>query len=556
MEVKLNGNRAQLAEFILQPRGVVKVEGRGTGKSADIGFTMDRIIRNMPRCVVALTGKTYGQLLTRTLPSSLKILEQMGYVKGFDYVIGRKPPSNFLLPYEQINKFENAICFSNGTVFMMISQSEPGSGRGANVDFEIVDEALTINPEMYTQEVSPTNRGNFEYFGKGAPWQCYMHHGFLYSTSMPVTQEGMWVLDYADYYKKEAGIRLFDIWNKIVDKQVDLLTVKDPEEFAMMWNDIERMRKRIKPFVSKEGVLFTLANAFDNIDFLKLSYLQQNYHKLPKLVFLTEIMNRYFSKVEGCFYSLNESKQVYHNGFDSGAVRDEAERNDFDFKEEYIGRSQFYQDVDRNEPLELSIDFGSAICVMVVGQEHHFDFVTGCVSSEVCDTQVAEYFVKPDGTSNLMIDDLANRFCDDFAAHRKKVIVYYKDKYGDSRNPNVQNNKSYNDMMIAKLESRGWTVVTQTHKGMEPPMNEKYLLWGVLLKESMPGYPRIRFNGDRCRYLLTSMEHACVVTNDNKTYKDKSSEKRGSGVPPEEATHFSDAIDKKIWTKYGYLVKQ
>jgi hypothetical protein len=33
--------------------------------------------------------------------------------------------------------------------------------------------------------------------------------------------------------------------------------------------------------------------------------------------------------------------------------------------------------------------------------------------------------------------------------------------------------------------------------------------------------------------------------------KDKSSERPDSGVLPEEATHFSDARDKLIWTKYG-----
>jgi hypothetical protein len=33
--------------------------------------------------------------------------------------------------------------------------------------------------------------------------------------------------------------------------------------------------------------------------------------------------------------------------------------------------------------------------------------------------------------------------------------------------------------------------------------------------------------------------------------KDKRSEDVSSGVLPEEATHFGDAADKKIWIKYG-----
>ena len=48
MQINLSGNRAQLPSFILQPKCHVSVEGRGTGKSADIGFWMDRLIRLMP----------------------------------------------------------------------------------------------------------------------------------------------------------------------------------------------------------------------------------------------------------------------------------------------------------------------------------------------------------------------------------------------------------------------------------------------------------------------------------------------------------------------------
>jgi hypothetical protein len=42
---------------------------------------------------------------------------------------------------------------------------------------------------------------------------------------------------------------------------------------------------------------------------------------------------------------------------------------------------------------------------------------------------------------------------------------------------------------------------------------------------------------------------------DGKLQKDKSSERKSSGVLPEEATHFSDAADKIVWTKYGEKLK-
>lgn len=41
-----------------------------------------------------------------------------------------------------------------------------------------------------------------------------------------------------------------------------------------------------------------------------------------------------------------------------------------------------------------------------------------------------------------------------------------------------------------------------------------------------------------------------VIERRGKFDKDKSSE-RSKKILPEEATHFSDAADKRIWTKYG-----
>lgn len=225
-EINIHGNMAQLPKLILRAPCEVSVEGRGTGKSFDIGFKMDAIYRYMRGgAICALTGKTFGQLLTRTLPSSLKLLNQLGHQKGITYVIGKRPPADFRDSYEQINKFDNVISFNNGTRFVMISQSEPGSGRGANVDYEIADEALLLDREQYNNEVSPTNRGNLEFFGRKSEHPVAMHHGFKFSSSMPVTKDGRWLLEYGEYYYHERGIRLFDIWNRIVLQQVELLKV-------------------------------------------------------------------------------------------------------------------------------------------------------------------------------------------------------------------------------------------------------------------------------------------------------------------------------------------
>lgn len=565
-DVFVYGNRAQLPKLLLQAPSEVSVEGRGTGKSFDIGFKMDAVIRFLPRGICTITGKTFGQLLTRTLPSSLKLLNQIGHQKDFDYVIGRKPPAGFLDSYEQLNKFDNVISFRNGTRFVMISQSEPGSGRGANSDYEIVDEALTIDREQYNNEVSPTNRGNIEFFGKKSGKPVPMHHGFKYSTSMPVTKEGRWVLEYADYYYKERGIRIFDIWNRVVMLQVELLKVVDEykqtrkkelvSEFRRQWNEIQRLKSQMAPFVSKAGVLFTLSNAFDNLDMLTFDYLLKNQKQLPALIFMVEIMNMFYDKVEDCFYSLQERKHVYYNFYDEDRLKGFTSQAGFDFAEADFRSSSFDKDCDATAPLELSFDWGSKICVMQVSQPRYWDFVQGVASEQVCQTMINEFYSKPDGNDNVLIEDLLGQFCQYYESHSCREVVFFKDKYGDHRNPNVLNSKTYNEMALDVLKRHGWSVSVKEHKGTEPPQSDKYVLWGIILNEQNPNYPKFRINGDKCHYTLISMNNAKVKQVKNNMEKDKSSERPGSGVLPEEATHFSDAADKIMWIKYGKLLRK
>ena len=149
-----------------------------------------------------------------------------------------------------------------------------------------------------------------------------------------------------------------------------------------------------------------------------------------------------------------------------------------------------------------------------------------------------------------MIDDLVDQFCGYYKFHPTKEVFYFKDKYGDHRQPNVKNSKSFNIQAIERFEKHGWTVFPMSHKGMEPPQHDKYLLWTNILKGSNPEFPTVIFNGKNCKYTIISMNNTKVIERNGKFDKDKSSE-RSKKILPEEATHFSDAADKRMWTKYG-----
>ena len=152
-----------------------------------------------------------------------------------------------------------------------------------------------------------------------------------------------------------------------------------------------------------------------------------------------------------------------------------------------------------------------------------------------------------------MINELVHQFNDYYKEHPTKEIVYFRDRYGDSRQPNVKNSASFNSQAIELFEKLGWTVVSRSHKGQEPPQHDKYLLWTNILKGNDKRFPSVIFNGKKCKYSLISMNNTKVIERRGKFQKDKSSE-RSKKILPEEATHFSDAVDKRIWTKYGELL--
>lgn len=554
MERSIHLNPAQQTGVLLQSKNKIDIWGRGTGKSAGIALDIDQNNRTMPRSLTGVTGQTFGQVLTRTLPASFKILEQMGYKKHIsaknpgNYVINCRPPDHFLSPLEKIMKYDNFISFSNGSGLLLLSQDRAGSARGASIDYEIVDEALTINKQRYDEETSPTNRGNEGVFGikskNPVPW----HHGFHYSSSMPYSAGQKWLLEFGDYYEKERGVRLFDTWNRIVKLQLELLNCEAEGEFTWIWNETVRLKKQIAPFVSKDGTLFTLANAFDNIKNVGLSYIRREYKKQTLLTFLIEIMNMVIDKVEDCYYPLSD-QHIYYNATNDAYIRDVAENTNFDWNRLSEKDCRYDSDCDTHKPLELSFDWGARISLMTVSQEGNFDFVTNLISERPIQTFINEFYVRPDDLSTTMINALIDAFCKYYEHHQERTIFYYRDRYGDHRQAN--SSQSYNEQAIDRLLRNGWNVIPEVHTGMEPPQHDKFLLIQNIFKGADERFPAVRFNGVRCKYSVISMNNTRVTEHDGRFAKDKKSESSRSGVLPEEATHFGDSIDKILWTKFN-----
>ncbi|MFC4673448.1 hypothetical protein [Dysgonomonas termitidis] len=558
-EENISLNSFQISVMAFQAKYKALIAGRGTGKSFITGAEIDENVRTMPRGITGVVQQTLGQALTKTLPSAFKYLEKAGYrkynpkTKTGDYVVCQKPPDHFYTPHEKIMSYEYMISFSNGHGLYLLSQA--AGMRGPNIDYALSDEALTLDKVKFDQEAVPTNRGNEEQFGIYSQDRLLKHHGYTFTSSMGYLPEHKWLTDFADYYEKEAGIQLFVIWNKIANMQLQLIQAKinnDEKTAVELWKECGRLRKTITPFVSEDGTLFMLSNAFDNIYNLGFSYLTRMYKVMDLVSFMIEILNFYLNKVTDCYYSLDD-RHIYYKADNDDYIRGLAENNNFNWDELARHRDSLCDaDCNPSKPLEITPDWGTKISLIEVGQESMFDYVTGLITP--CDNNINEFFVKPEENPDTMINTLMDNFCEYYRKHKEKMIIYTVDTYGDIRLANSK--KTYNQHAISRLEKNKWKVRVRRHPGKEPPHNEKYLLWRYLLHETDPRLPKKRFNGARCKYTLISMNNTSVIQKMNGFFeKDKRSERQTS-VLPEEATHFGDAVDKRMWAKYGSMLKK
>ena len=554
-------NPAQLALMLNPCKTKYALMSRASGKSFITGYEIDENVRLMPRGITTIAQATIGQALTKTLPSAFKMMEFLGYkrydpkTQTGDYVVCRRPPDGWYQPYEHIMSTDYLIQFSNGHGLYLLSQAT--NSRGPNADYNITDEALTIDKEQFDQEVAPTNRGNEHIFGRQSAHPVLKHHGKTFLSSMAYTPEQRWLLEPAGYYEEERGIRLFDVWNRIVSLQMQLIEAQinqDVKLFRDLWNEIQRLRRTITPFVSKDGVLFLLGSIFDNISNVGMNYIINQYKVMDKFSFMVEILNYVVDKIDHCYYNLTE-RHRYYNATNDSFIRDFAEDTDFNWRQLADTDSRMDADCDPNKPLEITPDWGSSASFLEVGQPSHFDWSTKTLYPDrIVENNINEFFVKRDETEDTEINTLIDMFCNYYRHHARKIVEFYRDRYGDARRANSK--KSYNQLAIERLQKNGWVVNQHVHRGIEPPQHDKYLLWSYILAETDTRFPIKRFNGNKCKYTLLSMNNTRVrQTVDGKFEKDKRSE-RNSAIPAEEATHFGDCVDKRMWTKYGDLLSK
>jgi len=535
MNLPLSFNNFQTSIAILQPKYTYIVGGRGVGKSALFGYMLHKIVDNMPGASGVIGAKTFTHVLTSILPSAFAHLERMGYIRNIHYFIGEKPPKSWgLLPYQPpVKDFKSYITIFNPerpVGFYLVSQDREGSGRGPNTDFLLTDETLRLDKQKLDRELSPTLRANKDKFGK-----IHYHLGEYHSTSMPYTNEAKWILDKGNYYMEDYGIDYFTIWKNVIKLQLELLDISNEHDFLLQWNEIQRLRRQMKPMLSKDDkTLFVLTNAFDNIENVGLSYIKNQRERLPEIEFLIEIMNDLIYVTDNAYYILKDEIHIYNDSWNEEYAFKRAIDTGYNFNEigkqnsAFLNLKYYNPDI----PIHLFFDWGGSISFCLAAQ---YDKASNTLYI------IKEFYVLPQAE---MPKNLMKQVCEFFFPHNNKTIIFLKDTLGDDKSRSIQTKNTINEDAVHELKIHSWKVRIKKHTYKEPPQHEKWQMMQKVMHEGeVEKLFKLRIDGNNCKYLIIAMRQTKVKQVGTKLEKDKSLERKSS-IDQRSAPHSTDALDK------------
>lgn len=459
--------------------------GRGAGKTTILGKRLRDVAVNLPRSSNALVGCTYSQMLSRTLPSAIEGLEMFNLFQDVDYVIGKCGKKNgFAMPYQPPTGpagWNNIIHFSNGTIYQLVSLDNPNSGRGLNSSTITGDEAALLDPEKLYINVKATNRvakkaiyGNNPLVGSEA-----------YYSSTPLNKKGKWFIEMEEKAKT------------------------DPKTYFFL-------------------KCSALSNPYLRSDWFK----EMKEEASSELIYNAEILNIRPKEITDGFYAnINPDKHYYtdYNNSYLESIGVLAKKEHFNCHQD--------NDIQRHQPLILSLDFGVFNCAVVM-QPHENELRV-----------LKSFFVK----SPKLLDDLfIEQFIPYYQPHQEKKIYLYGGHDGNNRLPN--SSRTLFQQVEDILKAHGWTVYLMT-KGAAATHFDKYILINAMLK-GYRGLPTIKINEHNNPDLIISIERAEAREGINGAgvEKNKSSE-RNKSILQQHATHLSDAFDIPIVTMYNDIFK-
>lgn len=509
-------NRPQLRSMAVMAQHEVAIWARGTGKSD--GLIAPRVAHNafaMPRSMGALVGRSFSQILTRTLPAMIRGLERMGYRLNRDYTVRERGPRSWDLPLFTPMDWHNFVHIRCGSALAFVSQQNPGSANGPSFDYAAGDEAKFLKKEQYEEELLPAMRGNRDRFG-----HLSCHQSTLLASDMPTTPSARWLLE----KEHEVDHQCVQV---ILATQFEVTKLREALQGGQLAaGSVKVYESRIRNLQEELNLLrkgttyFSMASALDNIEVLGKEYIARQKKLLPEYLFRTSILNIRPDRVEGGFYPwLDDDAHTY-------IPPPPAYLSNINNEKLAEGVNDCRKDGDlvQGIPIEMGPDFGSSFNCVVIGQ--------------LFDTQfsiINQLYVK----HPKKIRDLARLVAHYYQHHtpHHAIVNYDHTMVGEDAV------REFGFILEFKreLEELGWSVELR-YIGQAPGHHEKYVFWGRIAAHADPSLPVVKWNGDNCEPTLLAMRLAEAKQNRRGFEKDKSPE-RDPNADQAETTHLTDACD-------------
>lgn len=475
----------------------VIVAGRRTGKTDSIAAPF--VLRNMQRMPGSTGGivvPTFKHGLTNTLPGLFAAWKRWGYIQGVHYVVGRKPPKSFAKAIIEPSDYEHVISFYNGSVAVIISQDRPGSSNSLTLSWLLIDEAKFIDYEKLKDETFPANGGIKSYFGRHS-----FNHSIMILSDMPQTQKGSWFLHYKDKMDEELidtiKATIYEIWKT----KERVRRLKDEGKAVPKY--LKRYLRTLDTNLNKMrsvAVYYKEYSSIENLQLLGENYIKQMKRDLTPKTFQTSILCQRIGIAKDGFYSSMREGHKY-NASDFEYL----DSLGYNFAPEAMD-CRADKDINPLAPICIGMDYNANINWIVAGQPEGRRL-----------NIIKSFYVK----FERKIPALVEEFCNYYAHHQNKTVVYYYDTTALGANYAV-NEQDFHWVVCHEFEKRGWQV-EDVYLGNPMRHDEKYLL----INQGFAGKQRLMpfFNRQNNDDLILAIQTAGVVRGRNGFRKDKGGEK-------------------------------
>ena len=523
-------NWVSMLVYVLKPKDLYFIGGRGTAKTTDIEAmrTID-IIHDMPGATFSFVSDTYVNALSNVIPElrsgwkRQKFHEHTPHQIGH-YVVDKEPPYSWPRPNTPASEYKHTIHTFNGCKFLIKSLDRPSMNAGISVQHMIGDEVKYFKL-LKLKKALPTLRGDYLLY-KDSPY--FM--GMTFFTDMPNPSDGdePWILDMEKQVDKKMIIHLFYAAITVNEIEWELYQAKKAKSTA---SEIENIKLKLQRWkerllkIRKKSMFFYIVSTLANIDVLTFEYLIKQFKTLEYHEFKTAILSIYagISK-DTRFYGNFSDKHIYNDGYNYDYY------DQFNLNDNITRNSVGLRFVQPNKILDAGLDVGNMMS-LVIGQDQ----------GKTYRILKNMYVLVPE-----WFRELADDFIKFWEPHKFKVLELYYDRAANNYAKAKQDFATQFKEAVEKDASgkrTGWTVRLMSRGGRNIGHDEEYNLMNQLMGSTNKGLPDLLIDKHECKELISSIKLAPLEKNPKGGVKKvKKSEKLPLKRLPFESTNFSDAF--------------